>query len=366
MAGDKDIPSREALNHIKPYSPGKPIWEVQKELGLERVVKLASNENPLGASPKAIEAVIEYAKGIHRYPDSSAKDLRTKLAVHFHLSPEQFIVTNGADELITLISETFLEPKDEIIVLNPSFSEYEFGAQLMGATTISIPFGKHYAFDIQSILSAVTDQTKIIYLCSPNNPTGIYIPQAELQFLLDHLPNQVLVVLDSAYSHYATADDYTDGMEFVRSGYPLIILQTFSKIYGLAGIRVGYGAASESIISRILKVKEPFNVNMLAQAAACAALADEDHRLKSHQTNTEGRNQLYEAFQKLGIPYFRSMSNFILVELGPEANRIYEQLLHRGIIVRYGGTWELTRHIRVSVGTEEENDLFIRNLTEIL
>jgi histidinol-phosphate aminotransferase len=366
MPENNDIQSREALQRITPYVPGKPVWEVQKELKLERVVKLASNENPLGASPKAIAAIVEFANQIHRYPDSSAADVRIKLAEHFQLVPEQFIVTNGADELITLISEAYLEPEDEIIVMRPSFSEYEFGANLMGAKTVSVPLGSQYEFDVLSILPVVTSRTKIIYICSPNNPTGTYVSRSDLQSLLDQLPTQVLVVLDSAYCHYATASDYTDGIEFVRAGYPVLVLQTFSKIYGLAGVRVGYGAAPKRIISTILKVKEPFNVNMLAQAAAAAALNDEEHVELSKLMNTIGREQLYECFKKLQLPYIESMSNFILVELGPDAKQIYDRLLLLGVIVRYGGTWGLTRHVRVTVGTKDENEFFIQSLSQVL
>jgi histidinol-phosphate aminotransferase len=366
MSENMEVKARKSIQKINPYTPGKPIWELQQELGLSQVIKLASNENPLGPSPKALEAIRSSLAGIHRYPDASTLSLRQIIASRLDMKPEQFIMTNGGDELITLVSEAFLEPDDEIIVLTPSFSEYEFGAHLMGARIVSVPFGEQYAFDMDAICEAITDRTKLLCICSPNNPTGTYLPKSVLHHLLDVLPRQVLVLFDAAYSQYATAEDYTDGLEFVRAGYPIVVLQTFSKIYGLAGLRIGFGAAPESIVQQILKVKEPFNVNALAQAAAAAALSDEEHLRLSLQANTRGREQLYRAFRELRLPFVESMGNFVLVELGPRAKSIYEQLLNKGVIVRYGDIWQLPHHVRVSVGTEAENLIFIRELTEIM
>ncbi|MCM3268824.1 histidinol-phosphate transaminase [Paenibacillus elgii] len=361
-----EVKARKTIQHIHPYTPGKPIWELQNELGLTRVIKLASNENPLGPSPKALEAIHCSLADIHRYPDASTSNLRQAMASKLDMKSEQFIVTNGGDELITLACETFLEPGDEMIVLTPSFSEYEFGAHLMGATIVPVPLGEQFAFDMDAIIEAVTERTKILCICSPNNPTGTYLSKSVLHHLLDVLPKHILVLFDAAYSQYATAEDYTDGLEFVRAGYPVLVLQTFSKIFGLAGLRVGYGAAPEVIIRQLLKVKEPFNVNALAQAAATAALHDDEHLRLSLQANTQGREQLYRAFEKLRLPFIESMSNFVLVELGSNAKAIYEQLLHKGIIVRYSGTWNLPSHARVSVGSESENAALIQELTEIL
>ncbi|MDM5334008.1 histidinol-phosphate transaminase [Ureibacillus composti] len=350
---------RKALNDIKPYIPGKPLWEVQEELGLKEVIKLASNENPLGPSPKALDALKSGLSEINRYPDAHAVKLKSVIASRLSLSSHQLIITNGADELITLISETFLESDDEIIVPFPSFSEYDFGAHLMGAKVVPVSLDEHYQFNIDSILAAVTDKTKLIYICSPNNPTGTYLPKSRLETLLDLLPKHILVVFDSAYSHFATNEDYTDGLEYVRIGYPIIVLQTFSKIYGLAGIRVGFGVAPESIIQSILRVKEPFNVNSLAQIAAAAAIADEEHIARSKQVNTEGRELLYKFLHALGLHYTESMSNFILVKFGTVAKEIYDDLLSHGIIVRYGDTWGMPEHIRISIGTQDENSKLI-------
>jgi histidinol-phosphate aminotransferase len=366
MNNEVHVQTRSALNKMKPYTPGKPIWEVQRELGIERVIKLASNENPLGASPLALEAIQGYLSEIHRYPDASASDVRQTIASKLSLSAQQLLMTNGADELIKLVSEAYLDPGDEVIVPGPSFSEYDFGAQLMDAVSIVVPLEEDYSFHIQAILSAVTDRTKIVYICSPNNPTGTYLPKEQLELLLDSLPKRVLVVYDAAYSHYATAADYTNALAYISMGYPIIVLQTFSKIYGLAGIRIGFGAASETIIRQIEQVKEPFNVNTLAQTAAAAAIMDEAHVRASLNLNTAGREFLYEAFTALGLRFTKSMSNFILLELGPEAKTIYDRLLTLGVIVRYGGAWGLQEHVRITVGTMEENQILIDSLKDIL
>lgn len=361
-----ELRPRRALDRLKPYSPGKPIWEVQRELGLERVVKLASNENPLGPSPRALEAVQAALPDIHRYPDTQAVLLKEALAQELQLQAEQLIVTNGGDELITLLSETFLEPGDEIVAPSPTFSEYEFGAHLMDAHIVSVPLAEGFRYDAASLLAAVTGRTKLVWLCSPNNPTGTYIPRQELERLLAGLPQGVLLVYDAAYCHYTSAEDYTDGLEFVRAGRPVIVLQTFSKAYGLAGIRVGFGAAPEAVIRRIVQVKEPFNVNALAQTAAAAALTDKEHVLRSRALNAKGREQLYAGLDRLGLAYTRSMSNFVLVELGTGAKEKYQALMAKGVIVRYGETWGLPHHIRVSVGTEEENAFFLECLQQVL
>lgn len=361
-----EVRPRKVLDRLKPYSPGKPIWEVQRELGLERVVKLASNENPLGPSPRALEAIQAALPDIHRYPDTQSVLLKEALAQELQLRTEQLVVTNGGDELITLLSETFLEPGDEIVAPSPTFSEYEFGAHLMDGRVVSVPLAEGFRYEAASLLAAVNERTKLVWLCSPNNPTGTYMPRQELERLLAGLPQGVLLVYDAAYCHYTAAEDYTDGLEFVRAGRPVIVLQTFSKAYGLAGIRVGFGAAPEAIIRRIMQVKEPFNVNALAQTAAAAALSDKEHVLRSRALNAQGRERLYAGLDQLGLAYTRSMSNFVLVELGARAHELFRALMAKGVIVRYGDIWGLPRHIRVSIGTEEENIFFLECLEQVL
>lgn len=360
-----NIKARKTLDTIQPYSPGKPIWEVQKELGLDRVIKLASNENPLGPSPKAVAAIQTGLAELNRYPDADASVLKQAIGEEYGVTSKQVITTNGADELITLISEAFLEAQDEIIVPSPSFSEYDFGAHIMGATVVQVPFAEDFAYDVDAMIAAATDKTKIIYICTPNNPTGTFMAKADIEKLLNAVKG-VLVVIDAAYSHFADAADYTDGVEFVKAGYPVVALQTFSKIYGIAGVRVGFGIAPEAIVQSILKVKEPFNVNTLAQIAATAAISDKEHVTASQQANRAGREQLYKTFQELGLNYTESMANFVLVQVGSEGEEIYKALMAKGVIVRYGKIWGLPEHIRVSVGTPEENEFFIDVLSGLL
>ncbi|MDN7243113.1 histidinol-phosphate transaminase [Planococcus sp. N028] len=365
MSQTNNIRPRKTLDAIEPYSPGKPIWEVQKELGLERVIKLASNENPLGPSPKALEAIRNGLAELNRYPDADASVLKQAIAAEYGVAPQQVIPTNGADELITLISEAFLEAGDEVIVPSPSFSEYDFGAHIMGATVVPVPFAKDFQYDVDAIIEAVTEKTKLVYICTPNNPTGTYIAKADIEKLLKAVKG-ALIVFDAAYSHFADEADYTNGIEFVQAGYPVLTLQTFSKIYGIAGIRVGYGIAPEFIIQAILKVKEPFNVNSLAQIAATAAIGDTEHVRSSQEVNKAGREQLYKTFDDLGLDYTKSLGNFVLVHVGPEGEKLYKELMAKGVIVRYGKTWGLPEHIRVSVGTPEENAFFGEVLTGLL
>lgn len=357
---------RHALQQLQPYSPGKPIWEVQQQYGLERVSKLASNENPLGPSPLAMEAAAAMLAQLHRYPDAKACALRDAIAASIGLERESIIITNGGDELIMLLSEAFLEAGDEVIVASPTFSEYAFGAALMGAAVIPVPLAPGFRYSSRALLERVTACTKLVYLCSPNNPTGTYMPQEELDMLLGGLPAGVLVVLDAAYSHYAAGEQgYTDGLPFLRAGAPVLVLQTFSKIYGLAGLRVGFGAGPAEIIARLMQVKEPFNVNALAQAAAAAAIADSQHVAAALAVNEQGKRQLYRGLEALGIPYTPSAGNFVLVELGERAKAWYEALLERGIIVRYAGSWGLPGHIRVSIGLEGELSMLLAELARL-
>ncbi|WP_461177021.1 histidinol-phosphate transaminase [Virgibacillus ainsalahensis] len=360
------IKPRLALEKIQPYSPGKPIWEVQEDLKLDKVVKLASNENPIGPSPKGVQAITDNLAELNRYPDADTSALKSVIAAKLNLSTGQLIVTNGADELITLMSEAFLEEEDEIVVPFPSFSEYDFGAHLMGAKVVPVQLGESFQFNVDNILSAVTEHTKFIYICSPNNPTGTYLSKSDFERLLEAVPKHILIVFDGAYSHYASAEDYTDGIEYVKAGYPVVVLQTFSKIYGLAGVRVGFGAAPEHIVQSILKVKEPFNVNTLAQVAAKAAITDDEHVEKSKEANIAGREKLYQAFSELGLSYTETMANFILLKIGPEAQKVSEELLAKGVIVRYGPSWGTPEHVRISIGTAEENEFLIEELTSIL
>ncbi|WP_217595003.1 histidinol-phosphate transaminase [Cohnella sp. GbtcB17] len=357
---------RAVLADMQPYVPGRSIADIRAEFGLERVVKLASNENPLGPSPLALQAVREALPDMHRYPDDRAGQLRSKLAAKLSLQAGQLIVANGADELITLICEAYLEPGDRIATFAPTFSEYSFGARLMNAETVSVPLPISFALHADDLLTAVDDRTKLVFVCSPNNPTGTYLPKTELERLLSRLPDGCLLVLDAAYSHFADARDYADGFELLREGARLIVLQTFSKAYGLAGIRAGYAAGPADIVAHLLAVKEPFNVNALAQVAAAAALDDEAHLKATLHTNAAGRVHLREGLDRLGVRSVTSQSNFMLAHFGDRAALVYEGLLRRGVIVRGGAGWGLPDWLRISVGTTEEIDLLLASLSDVL
>lgn len=356
---------RRAVYGLPPYSPGKPIWEVEQELGLQHVIKLASNENPFGPSPKAQKAMANYLAQLHRYPDANAYTLRRAISAHCDVAWDQVMVGNGADELITLISETFLAEGDEVIIPHPTFSEYAFGTHLMDAKPCLVGLSDRFEYDLEAVQNAVTTRTKLIFLCSPNNPTGTYIRKKEFEQFLATLSSHAIVVFDAAYSDYATAEDYTDGLEYVKKGCPIIALHTFSKIYGLAGIRVGFGISTPEIVGFINRVKEPFNVNVLAQVGAAAALDDREHVSRSKLGNESGRNELYQAFESLGICYLPSMSNFILIHIGEQTEKLYDALLRRGIIVRPGKVFGLPEHLRISVGSSNENRALVNALREI-
>lgn len=366
MDGFERIKHRKTLDNLKEYVPGKSIKQVQKETGMKSVVKLASNEHPFGPSQKVLDAIAEGLVSLNRYPDAAALDLKEAIASELSLAAGQLIITNGTDELITLLSETFLEPGDEVIVPAPSFSAYEFEARLMGAEVVPVPLDADYEYDVPAILAAVTDRTKLVYVCSPNNPTGTYLRKPLLEKLLTGIPDHVLVVMDSAYAHFATRQDYTDGLECVQSGFPIVVAQTFSKVYGLAGLRIGFGAASENIIQKILRVKEPFNVNSIAQIAAATAIGDYAQLKMAKEMNTAGREQLYQLFEELSLPYTESMGNFVLVQFGPKAETICQQLLSKGVIVRPGAAWGLPEHLRISVGSEEENAILRETICSLL
>ncbi len=361
----KDFKKRACLEPIIPYTPGKPIEEVERELGITDVIKMASNENPLGPSPRVLEAIQNFLPKINLYPDGNAYYLKQALAAHLGLSEQNIICGNGADELIILAATTYLDPGDEIIMAHPSFSEYDFAARLMGAQPVRVP-AVNFGHDLPGMLAAITERTKIIYICNPNNPTGTMLTHAELAAFLKEVPSRILVVMDEAYYEYVTDPAYARSIEFLKDGYNVLILRTFSKIYGLAGLRVGYGLAGEEIIREINTVREPFNVNAVAQVAARAALEDEAHKQAVLEANTRGREYLAKEFKRLGLFFVPSHANFIFVEVGVDSKALFQKLLQQGVIVRTGDIFGYPQFIRVSFGTEEENRRFIRVLEDTL
>jgi histidinol-phosphate aminotransferase len=356
---------REQILAIKPYVPGKPVEEVERELGISNVIKLASNENPLGPSPLALEAMKGVISKVALYPDGNCFYLKNLLAEFWGVTPAHLIVGNGSDEVIKLIAEAFLDEGEEAVVGHPSFSEYDFAVKIMGGKTIPVPL-KNDTYDLPAMAEAVTDKTKLVFVCNPNNPTGTIVSKAELDKLLSGLPEHVITVIDEAYYEYVMDKSYPESLDYVHEGKNVIVLRTFSKIYGLAGLRVGYGVAKPELISSLMRVREPFNVNMVAQAAAFAALGDKGHVERSRDANEEGKAYLYGEFKRMGLDYAPTEANFIWLVTRADCQNVFAKLLRRGVIVRTGDIFGAPDVIRVTIGTMDQNNRFITNLEEVL
>ena len=353
---------------MTPYSPGKPVEEVKRELGLDRVVKLASNENPLGPSPKAVAAVREAAGRMHVYPDGAAYTLKTALAERFGVGVRQVIVGNGSDELIHLLGLVLLEEGDEMMMGDPSFSRYDAAAHLAPARLVKVPLDGEYRHDLSAMARAVTDRTRLVWIANPNNPTGTVVRKAEVDRFLSDVPDDVVVVLDEAYYEFAEGlDDFPNSLDYIQAGRPNVVgLRTFSKAYGLAGIRVGYGFAPDAIADAIDRAREPFDVNALAQVAAVAALDDDEHLRNTVETNRRGLKALADAFREVGARPLESYANFVYADLGRPARPVFDALLRRGVITRPGDVLGNPTCLRVSVGTDEEIAIFVRELREVM
>ncbi|MBS1700829.1 MAG: histidinol-phosphate transaminase [Armatimonadetes bacterium] len=363
-----DLHVRPNVLKMTPYSPGKPIEEVKRELGLTRVIKLASNENPLGPSPKAVAAIKEAADQIHLYPDGSAFLLRQALSEHYSLPISQIIVGNGSDELIHLLGQIFLgSPEDEVIVGYPSFVRYDASAGLADCQLVRVPLTEDMRLDLAAMAAAVTDHTRLVFIANPNNPTGTIVTSDELDRFLAAISSDVVVVLDEAYFEFA--DDtpgYPNSLDYINR-YPNVVgMRTFSKTYGLAGIRVGYAFVSDTISDAIDRAREPFNVNLIGQVAAKAALGDRDHLQKTVELNRQGLERMEKAFLELGAKPFKSYANFIMADLGQPARPVFQALLERGVITRSGDVLGMPNCLRVSVGNAEEVQIFVEELTKVL
>jgi histidinol-phosphate aminotransferase len=345
------------IRELTPYPPGKPIDELEREYGISNSIKLASNENPLGPSPRAIEALRRSLSEVHRYPDGGTFYLRRRLAEKFGMRPEQFIVGNGSNEIIELIVRAFVRPGNEVIMADQAFVIYRMVVQAAAATPRVVPL-KDFTHDLEAIAGAVNRKTRVIFLANPNNPTGTIYTRHEWEEFLTALPQRVLVVADDAYAEYVEDAEYPDSLTYQREGRLLITLRTFSKIYGLAGLRVGYGVTRADIVEALDRVRQPFNVNALAQVAARAALDDDAHVERTREMNREGMTFLRAGCDRLGLSVVPSRANFLLIDVEHGAD-VYEALLRHGVIVRPMGAYRFPRHIRVSVGTMDENRRFI-------
>lgn len=357
--------ARPEIFNLKPYVAGKPIEEVKRELGIDDIIKLASNENPLGPSPMAVGAIQEMLNNIHFYPDSNNFDLKKAIAKLTKHDEKGLIIGNGSDEIIKLIAETFLNSGDEVITATPTFSEYEFAATIMGAKTVKIPTND-FKHDLEAMKAAINEHTKMIYICNPNNPTGTIVTENDLDRFMDEIPADILVVFDEAYYEYVNSAQYTSGKKYLDLNKKVIVLRTFSKIYGLAGLRVGYGLTNPIIAAAIARVMEPFNVNLLAQIGARAAIDDVEHLTESQEMNLTGKEYLYQEFEKLGLTYVETQTNFIFLNTGKDCQEVFAKLLNLGIIIRTGDIFGYPTYIRVTIGSLEENKRFITGLKTVL
>lgn len=356
---------KKQILDLTPYQPGKPISEVKKQYGLEKVIKLASNENPFGCSKNVMKAIHQYNPSFAIYPDGYAPELRNALAEHLQVKPSQIILGNGSDNIIQMISRALLKLGTNTVMSRNTFSQYKHNAIIEGAEIREVP-DINGAHDLQGMLEAIDENTNVVWVCSPNNPTGVYIPKDDLVSFLDQVPEETLVVLDEAYYEYVVADDYYDSIELVKKYNNLIVLRTFSKIYGLAAFRVGYGISSEANIRALEPVREPFNVNTLAQVVATAALKDQEFVKTCRVKNREGMEQYVQFCKEYQLSYFPSQANFILVDFQMDANEVFQYLLERGYIVRSGKALGFPTSIRITVGSAEENNGLIENMRKFL
>lgn len=352
------------LRDLMPYVPGKPASEIQREFGLGRVVKLASNENPLGPSPRALEAMREALGELHRYPDGDATDLRTELGRRLGVRPERILLGNGSNEILTLIGRVLLKEGDEAVMSEGAFIVYLLATRSSGAGRVAVASVEH-AHDLEAMADAITGETRVVFVANPNNPTGTIFRRAAWERFLERVPDDVVVVCDSAYAEYVTDPDYPDALLDLGRHPQLVVLRTFSKIHGLAGLRIGYGVGPAWLVDLIDRVRDPFNVNHVAQVAALAALEDEAHLHASREANRQGLRFLERACRALGLGFVPGHGNFLLIEIGDAAGA-FEALLRAGVIVRPVAGYGYPHHIRVTVGTPEENTEFAMAVAALL
>ena len=356
---------RESIKQIKPYSPGKSSQEAKEELGLAEIVKLASNENPLGPSPQAIEAMQQAAAEVYFYPDPVCRDLTQALAELWDVDPEWIVVGRGSDEIIHMMGLAFVNPGEEIVYADPWFALYPMTAAIMDARAVVVPC-RDFTHDLEAMAAAVTDQTKLIFISNPYNPTGTIVNAEQVAEFMNVIPDHVIVGFDEAYYEYVDDADYPDCLAYVREGRRAAVLRTFSKAYGLAGLRIGYGIAPPELATALKQVREPFNVSGISQVAALASLADPDQVQRSFEMVQKGKQYLYEQFEQMGLSYVPTQANFIFVDVGVDSRECFDGLMRRGVTVRTGDIFGLPTYIRVTIGTMEQNRAFIEALRDVL
>jgi histidinol-phosphate aminotransferase len=347
---------------LEPYPPGKPIEELERELGIEGAIKLASNENPLGPSPRAVAALREALEGVHRYPDGASFALRHKLASRLDVGTEQLVFGAGADEILELLAKVLLGPGDEVVFGWPSFAMYPIVVQGMGATAVPVKLTPDWVHDFSAMAKAVTDRTRLVLVCNPNNPTGTSVGKRDLDRFIDGLPSDVVVAVDEAYRDFAQRDDFPDAIDAVRRRPGTIALRTFSKIVGLAGLRIGYGVADPELAGYLERARHPFNVSRLAEVAAAAALDDYEHIDRTRRLTREGIAYLTRELTALGIEVWPSDANFLLARAGED---VAERLLREGVIVRPLAGFGMPEFVRISIGLPEENERLVKSLRRL-
>jgi histidinol-phosphate aminotransferase len=370
MSSDKIYAlAASGVQQLIPYKPGKPVEELQRELGLDRIVKLASNENPLGPGKKALAAIQAALPELALYPDGSGYHLKQALAKKYTVDASQITLGNGSNEILELVARAFVTPAFNVIFSQHAFAVYPIVTQAVGAKAIVVP-ALNYGHDLNAMLQSITEKTRLVFIANPNNPTGTVLTQANLEAFISALPDIVICVLDEAYFEYvsraAGLDANIDSIDWLKKYPNLIITRTFSKAYGLAGLRVGYSLSSPQIADILNRVRQPFNNNSLALAAAEAALDDADHITKTTTVNAHGMQQLTQGFKALGLQWIDSAANFVLVDLKRPGMPIYQALLRKGVIVRPVDNYELPNHLRISIGTKEENRLFLQAFGDAL
>ncbi|MCL1816982.1 MAG: histidinol-phosphate transaminase [Clostridiales bacterium] len=357
--------AREGIMQLSPYVAGKPMEEVEAEYGVKVLAKLASNENPLGVSPKAVEAMTKEMKNCFMYPEGSSPRVRRKLALRLGVPEGQIFLATGGDHILTLLGNAFISQGEEVIMGAPSFYTYTLSTLTMGGVLVKVPL-KNHVYDLDAILDAITPKTKLIFFCNPNNPTGTIVHKTKVAEFMSKVPDHCVVVFDEAYFEFINDPAYGNGVEdYVKKGANVVVLRTFSKLYGLAGLRIGYAVAAEHLAPVLGRVMPPFPVNRLAQVAAEAALDDTDFVDAVVKNNNEGRAYLNAEFDKLSMRYAPSYGNFIFVDIGMPAPVANEELLKRGIVIRPGQQWGCETYVRVSIGTPAENEAFIEALKAV-
>jgi len=350
--------------HLPVYQPGKPVDDVKRELGLTEIIKLASNENPFGSSPKAKEAIARELDNISIYPDGAAVQLTAALAERHGVKSDQIIFGAGSDEIILMIARAFLVPGDETVMAEQTFPQYRHNAEIESAVIVEVPL-KEGTHDLFSMLQRVNDKTKVVWVCNPNNPTGTIVTGDEVEWFLSKVPSNVLVVLDEAYCEYIDDPSYPDGLKLLEKYPNVVLLRTFSKIYGLASLRIGYGIGRADVIRSINQVREPFNTSRFGQAAALAALQDDDFIAQCRRANKEGLQYLNAAFEEMGLKAFPAYGNFIMVDVKRPGQEVFDALLRKGVIVRAGHR-AYPHHIRITIGSREQNEQVVAALKTVL